>query len=184
METKKFTFSDESEIHYSTLNGGHIIIEDIFEFEPYKGYTLKEALDYLDVECWVKETNVKILDDICYDFGDDGFKKNYKMEMGMKGGRIAAAIANYCYVNHDLESSKNWKENDVVVGEDWTFFDCITVDSDYKYENEDEYKQEVKYLKRLIVDNPDFSEFIKPIIEYMKDPRYRFYIIQYGYRYF
>lgn len=179
MESKKYIFSNEVEVKYSTVDGGHIIIDEIFEFEPYKGNTLKDALIILDIDECINDINIKKQNDICYEFGDKGFKKEYKTCIGMSGGPMATALANYWYSTHNSDS---WKENDIIVHEDWTFFDCITVDVDNQLE--EEYKVLIKYLKKLIKDNPDFSNSINPIISYMKSPlNHKFFIIKYGFRY-
>jgi len=183
-EKKTLTFSNGTSVDYTTEDGGQIFISEIFQFSPYKGLTLKDALDQMDfASVELKKLDPKKLDDVCYDFGDNSFKKEYRREMGSSSGAMAAAIANLWH-REWCDSPSEWMENGKVVAEDWCHFDCISVDPDLAADDEEYFLQEKNYVLNLMSAHPHFSEYLQPILEEMEELNgHTFFVIQYGFSY-
>jgi hypothetical protein len=171
-----FTFSDGKQIRFSNAEGKQIVIANLYSFSPYKGETLQDALNYMGITSSnIEQLNQDKLDDICGDFGDDGFKKEYKREMGMSGGPMAAAIANLW--NKECGSGTDYFENRVLVSDDWVYFDCITIDPVYAVENEVEFGAKINYVLNLIKENITFNQYLQPILTEMQHPHKEFFFI-------
>jgi len=187
MEIKVFAFADGQTVNYPA--DASIVLDHTYQMAPYKGYTLEDGLDIMEIgREELEEISPEELDNICFQFVDDfsdesedgGFGKEYKAEMGMSGGPMVAAFANrYYFFSRDGEG---WMENDVVVNEDWIYCECITVDPEYILENPQETKATLAFLKNLLVGNN--SEYIQPIIDDLKEPfKENFYIMVYKLQY-
>jgi hypothetical protein len=174
-----FTFSNGEKIRYSSADGSKLVIAKVYSFSPYKGETLQDALDSMGLTGnKLKLLNQDKLDDVCGDFGDDGFKKEYKREMGMSGGPMAAAIANLWH--KECGSGADCFENGVVVSEGWTYYDCIAIDPDYAAENELEFGLNINYIHNLAEEKPTFTQYLQPILTEMQHPHKEiFFILKY-----
>jgi len=179
MEHKTFNFTKGKNEKYSSLDGGYIFIDDVFSFSPYNGETLEDILDRLDFrKADLKSIPKDKLDEICSDFGDNDFKTEYKMEAGMSSVPIAVEVANCWWDKYETY------EDGVIVSEDFTFYDYITIDPEFASEYPKEFVLEKKYLKSVLKENPKFSEHLTPIIKEMNDPRELVvYVIKYGFQY-